>query len=89
MAFLDPTINLMTKYSTCIQNPVTRQILLNIPVFIENRLLNLSSKESSTIHYEGNLQHSDGGPYHIETSPLICSANRWSGFYMVGDTVRN
>ena len=26
----------------------------------------------------------DGGPYHIETSPLICSANQWTGFYMVG-----
>ena len=24
----------------------------------------------------------DGGPYHIETSPLICSANQWTGFYM-------
>ena len=26
-----------------------------------------------------------GGPYHIETktSPLICSANRWTGFYMI------
>ena len=24
-----------------------------------------------------------GGPYHIETSPLICSANQWSGFYMI------
>ena len=23
------------------------------------------------------------GPSHIETSPLICSANQWTGFYMV------
>ena len=23
----------------------------------------------------------DEGPYHIETSPLICSANQWIGFY--------
>ena len=29
----------------------------------------------------------DGGPYHIETSPLICSANQWSGFYMIGTSV--
>ena len=28
-----------------------------------------------------------GGPYHIETSPLICSANQWSGFYMIGTSV--
>ena len=27
---------------------------------------------------------SDGGPYHVETSPLICSANQWTGFYMIG-----
>ena len=25
----------------------------------------------------------DGGCYHIETSPLICSANQWAGFYMI------
>ena len=26
----------------------------------------------------------DGGPYHIETSPLIYTANQWTGFYMIG-----
>ena len=26
----------------------------------------------------------DGGSYHIETSPLICRANQWTGFYMIG-----
>ena len=25
----------------------------------------------------------DGGRYHIETSPLICRANQWTGFYMI------
>ena len=30
----------------------------------------------------------DGGPYHTETSPLICSAvNQWTGFSMVGTSV--
>ena len=29
----------------------------------------------------------DGGPYHIGTSPLICSANQWTGFYMKGTSV--
>ena len=24
-----------------------------------------------------------GGRYHIETSPLICGANQWTGFYMI------
>ena len=25
----------------------------------------------------------DGGRYHIETSPLICGANQWTGFYKI------
>ena len=29
----------------------------------------------------------DGGPYHIETSPLIYSANQWTGFYMKGTSI--
>ena len=28
-----------------------------------------------------------GSPYHIETSPLICSANQLTGFYMIGNSV--
>ena len=29
----------------------------------------------------------DGGPYHIETSPLIYLANQWAGFYMIVTSV--
>ena len=29
----------------------------------------------------------DGGPYHIETSTLICKTNQWTGFYMIGTSV--
>ena len=29
----------------------------------------------------------DGGLYHIETSSLICSANQWTGFYMIVTSV--
>ena len=29
----------------------------------------------------------DGGFYHIETSPLTCKANQWTGFYMIGTSV--
>ena len=25
----------------------------------------------------------DGDLYHIETIPLICRANQWTGFYMI------
>ena len=36
--------------------------------------------------YKGYLSH-DGGPYHLETSPLICRANQWTGFYMPGTSI--
>ena len=29
----------------------------------------------------------DGGHYHIETSPLICRANQWTGFYIITASV--
>ena len=34
-----------------------------------------------------SLPFHDGGRYHIETSPLICSANQWTGFYMITASV--
>ena len=39
-----------------------------------------------TIHDLVYLFH-DGGPYHVETSPLIRSANLWTGFFMIGTSV--
>ena len=29
----------------------------------------------------------DRGPCHIETSPLICRVNQWTGFYMIGTSI--
>ena len=29
----------------------------------------------------------DGGRYHVETSPLICRANKWTAFYMITASV--
>ena len=29
----------------------------------------------------------DGGHYRIETSPLICRANQWTGFYIITASV--
>ena len=29
----------------------------------------------------------DGGPCHVETSPLICRENQWTGFYKIGISV--
>ena len=39
------------------------------------------------ISFDLTLSWWSGGPYHIETSPLICWANLWTGFYMIGTTV--
>ena len=36
--------------------------------------------------YMNKLFH-DGDPWHIETSPWICCANQWTGFYIIGITV--
>ena len=30
----------------------------------------------------------DRGSYYVETSPLICRANKWTGFYMIGTSVK-
>ena len=27
--------------------------------------------------------------YHIETSPLICRENQWTGFFMIGSPIMN
>ena len=27
------------------------------------------------------------GPYHVETSLLVCSSSQWTGFYMIRTTV--
>ena len=40
----------------------------------------LSNIKNSKLFY-------DGGRYHIETSPLIRSANQWTGFYMITASV--
>ena len=36
----------------------------------------------SKVFFSSKLFH-EGGLFHIETSLLICSANQWTGFYMI------
>ena len=38
---------------------------------------------------ENHVGLTSGGLYHQETSPLICSANQWISFYMIGTSVIN
>ena len=42
-------------------------------------------KESITLHNMLNsfMTYS----YHVETSALICSANQWTGFYIIGTSL--
>ena len=44
------------------------------------------SFESATFQLTPQLFR-DGGPQDIETSPLICTANQWTGFNMIGTSV--
>ena len=36
---------------------------------------------------EGYYLFHNAGTYHIETSPLICCPNQWTGFYVIGTSV--
>ena len=61
---------------------VTRE--QSTPNFLKNRhFLPHDTQSFFTLH----LTLHDEGPYHIKTSPLICRANQWAGFYMVGASV--
>ena len=46
----------------------------------------LKEKWSKSINMANQL-FPDGGPYNIETSPLICRANQWISFYMIWTSV--
>ena len=49
-------------------------------------LTNFDSNTQKSKTFAPYLFH-DGGQYHIETSPLICRANQWTGFYMISASV--
>ena len=42
---------------------------------------------SLVFYAENPCNYVDDGPYHIEISPLICSAKQWTGFYTIGTAV--
>ena len=46
-----------------------------------SKLINLSCWKFLSIFH-------DGSSYHIETSPLVCCANQWTGFYMIGTPIK-
>ena len=63
---------------------------------VGSTLLSFTSNFSFSCHtspfhalrfYAQTLLFHDGGRYNIETSPLICKANQWTGFYMITASV--
>ena len=56
------------------------------------RKLEISFPHNVKVKTHGFLEFGfcyDGGSYHIETSPLICSSNQWTCFYIIGTTKRH
>ena len=56
--------------------------------FVKKVVLQISENSQVTTCNRASKLFHDGGRYHIETSPLICSANQWTDFYMITDSVR-
>ena len=46
-----------------------------------------SFESLNQISRDDSLLFHDGEHYHIETSPLICFVNQWTGFYMITTSV--
>ena len=59
--------------------------------YVKESLISLLQIETCdipvSISYFDQILFHDGGRYHIETSPLICSAHQWTGFYMITGSV--
>ena len=70
---------------SCLRNerPDTLSSLLSKVTSVWKQLI----LESETISDCCRIADSDGGPYHIETSPLICRPNQLTGFYMIETVV--
>ena len=62
---------------------------VNVIEILLNKYINITQREKKLKGRARNvdLLFHDGVPYHIETSPVICRANQWTGFYMIGNSV--
>ena len=63
-----------------------KQIVESI-IFLRNIWKSWNNSEGENNDYYSIFFH-DEGIYHIETSPLILSANLWTGFYRIGPSLR-
>ena len=55
---------------------------LNMPLSLLSRVWEIVQLLFIKYHY-----FPDGGPYHIETILLICRANQWTGFSIIGTSI--
>ena len=61
---------------------------MHIQIFIPvEASIFLKGIQQSNLIIEMMEKPHDRGLYHLETSPLICSANQRTGFYMIGTSV--
>ena len=56
--------------------------LMSQPVFSCSKLTT-ETLGQGVIHIQ-RIKTPERHPCHVETSPLICSGNQWTGFYMIG-----
>ena len=54
--------------------------------FCKNNFRNFRLCGMNKPSHSSQLFHGEG-LYHIETSPLICKSNQWTGLYMIGISV--
>ena len=81
--------SLALKIWKIVQTKICSKLTIKTPeyqTYLEKcfSLFRSSSSSSSSSKQKGifaELTLHDGDPYHIETSPLICSLNQWTGFY--------
>ena len=71
-----------SSYNTIDMCQIQLTIHLNANVFLLPIRVDNEFIADNYFHKKVPSTHG-GGPYNRETSPLICSANQWTGFYMI------
>ena len=72
---------------------INRNVIMKVPLlkFVGGLGVPLLNFEGPRVAGPGILVHHalfhDEERYYIETSPLICGANQWTGFYMITASV--
>ena len=73
---------MLSKTFLTLINSYKANILLLYTIYTK-KFLNQGAKNLPQSSIKKVSQSHDGGRYHIETSPLVCSVNQWTGFYKI------